>query len=374
MSTIYNNTFMEPTTEDKVKFQIMENSHLMSKRNQKVWQNVLVVVNQEILDRSEHKGKYKQLSLNERHFIEICKECKISNRMIAKYLKRSPNTISKEVKRNLTKGYPTVKYKYKKAHEMAMARRKRTTQNNHKEYYDFKQFVIDNHKENCHWSFYQLIEEFKKQHKGCPHPSQRCLYDWLYDNPDILFLRHYRYKKQINKCSKTYYFGDKNTIDTRPFEMDDYVSIGHYEIDTVYNSDKKGGVLTLNHRATMMYYVVKIPDRKAKTIVKALRELVKRENLKIDTITSDNGSEFANWKIIEKDLGIKWFFARPYRSGDRGQNERLNRDLRIFYNKGVNFHLVDDNELQSKVNKINSMPRLKFNGMSAIEKERHLAC
>ena len=82
--------------------------------------------------------------------------------------------------------------------------------------------------------------------------------------------------------------------------MDDYVSTGHYEIDTVYNNDKKGGVLTLNHQATMMYYVVKIPSRKAKTIVKALRQLVKRENLKINTITSDNDSGFANWKIIKK--------------------------------------------------------------------------
>ena len=62
----------------------------------------------------------------------------------------------------------------------------------------------------------------------------------------------------------------------------------------------------------MIYYVVKFPYRKAKTIVKALRELVKRENLKIDTITSNNVSKFANWKIIEKELGIKWFFARPY--------------------------------------------------------------
>ncbi len=59
--------------------------------------------------------------------------------------------------------------------------------------------------------------------------------------------------------------------------MDDYVSTGHYEIDTVYNNDKKGGVLTLNHQATMMYYVVKIPDRRAKTIVKALRELVNKK-------------------------------------------------------------------------------------------------
>lgn len=61
--------------------------------------------------------------------------------MIAKYLKRSPNTISKEVKRNLTKGYPTIKYKYKKAHEIAIARKKRTTQNNQKECVDLSNLL-----------------------------------------------------------------------------------------------------------------------------------------------------------------------------------------------------------------------------------------
>lgn len=57
--------------------------------------------------------------------------------------------------------------------------------------------------------------------------------------------------------------------------------------------------------------------------------------------------------------------ADAYCSRQRGQNERLNRDLRKFFPKGTEFENRTHSSLQNAVTKINSFPRRKFNGRSA---------
>lgn len=102
------------------------------------------------------------------------------------------------------------------------------------------------------------------------------------------------YKKTKYKKNRKSYINDPErlSIHDRPISMDDYHTPGHYEIDTIFSSGK-GGVLTLNHRATAKLYAIIIPDRTSETVVKALKHLIKRHNLNIKTITSDNGHEFA---------------------------------------------------------------------------------
>jgi IS30 family transposase len=102
-------------------------------------------------------------------------------------------------------------------------------------------------------------------------------------------------------------------------------------------------------------------------VTKGLIRLIKKHHLKIKTITSDNGTEFSLYKFFINKYNIKWYFADPYKSGQRGQNERLNRDLRKFLNKGSTFEHVSPEKLENYVNKINDLPRKKFNGLSAIE-------
>ena len=89
----------------------------------------------------------------------------------------------------------------------------------------------------------------------------------------------------------------------------------------------------------------------------------------IHSITSDNGAEFSYNLVIEKHYNINWYFADPYCSGQRGQNERLNRDIRMFYPKGTLFKEVDRNEFSNNILNINTLPRDKFDGLSALERK-----
>ena len=60
----------------------------------------------------------------------------------------------------------------------------------------------------------------------------------------------------------------------------------------------------------------------------------------VKSITCDRGSEFANWRQIEKVLNCNMYFADPYCAWQKGTNENLNGLLREFYPKGRNLERV----------------------------------
>ena len=52
------------------------------------------------------------------------------------------------------------------------------------------------------------------------------------------------------------------------------------------------------------------------------------------SITSDNGSEFADLSTIESETNTKIYFTHPYSSFEKGTNERHNGLIRRFIQKG----------------------------------------
>jgi len=53
----------------------------------------------------------------------------------------------------------------------------------------------------------------------------------------------------------------------------------------------------------------------------------------VKTITFDNGKEFTLHETIAKTIDCATFFAKPYHSWERGQNENANGLLRQFFPK-----------------------------------------
>ena len=87
----------------------------------------------------------------------------------------------------------------------------------------------------------------------------------------------------------------------------------------------------------------------------------------IHTITLDNGSEFADFKGIEEDLGATIYFADPRSPWQRGLNENTNDILRFFFPKGTDFSKVSEMELAKVVYLINSRPRKCLDYLSPID-------
>lgn len=165
------------------------------------------------------------------------------------------------------------------------------------------------------------------------------------------------------------------TIHDRPEEIKTREEIGHWEMDLVegLKGKKEPYLLVLSERKTRKEIIELIPNKEASSVAKALDRIERklgvvkfRETFK--TITTDNGAEFRNWKIIEKSYtGSKkartiQYFADAYSSWQRGTNENINKMIRRFLPKGTSFKELKQKDVKRIEKWINNYPRkiLKF--------------
>ena len=85
----------------------------------------------------------------------------------------------------------------------------------------------------------------------------------------------------------------------------------------------------------------------------------------VKTITSDRGTEFANWAKIEQALNCDMYFADPYCTWQKGTDENSNSLLREFYPKEKNLSRVNSATLKRGLALINAKPRKVLNFASA---------
>ena len=176
-------------------------------------------------------------------------------------------------------------------------------------------------------------------------------------------------KKEIVRKNKKHL---GRSIEERAAIVSERKEIGHWEIDTVVG--KKAGresvVLTLVEKVTDYYIAIKIPGKDPISVMTALdvlREEYGEEYFStvFKTITADNGSEFSELSTLEA-YGTKIYFAHPYSSWERAQNERHNRLFRRYIPKGVSIEDYSSEQILSFADSMNALPR-KILGYSTPE-------
>ena len=95
----------------------------------------------------------------------------------------------------------------------------------------------------------------------------------------------------------------------------------------------------------------------AQTLIRAL--LPFKEH--VYTITSDNGTEFAEHKQAARRLDADFYFAHPYCSWQRGLNEYTNKLIREYIPKKTSFDDFNSREIKQIQYEINKRPRKLFN-------------
>lgn len=85
----------------------------------------------------------------------------------------------------------------------------------------------------------------------------------------------------------------------------------------------------------LILYSIKDEQHSVTELAEQAARILKPHQHWIHTITSDNGKEFAEHQKISQDLKIKFYFAQPYHSWERGSNENLNGLIRQYIPKGV---------------------------------------
>lgn len=166
------------------------------------------------------------------------------------------------------------------------------------------------------------------------------------------------------------------SIERRPKEIKDRLSFGHWEMDCVCGSTKPV-LLVLSERLTRKEIIFKMENQKAISVIKCLNILERRFGKQFKkifkTITVDNGSEFSDFKGIEKSCYGKYakrthvYYCHPYCSSERGTNERLNREIRRLIPKGMNLAKYSTDDIKQVEDWINNYPREVLNYATSSE-------
>ena len=308
---------------------------------------------------------YHHLTIEERCCIrEFYKNGK-SFREIAVLVGRNVSTISREINRN--KSFMNCKPAYypHTAQKKYLLRRSFC----HRGMF-WNEEVIDyiNDKLRSTWSPEQIANtpcELKM-------PSFKTIYRWIYEkylvNGDVKVLRKKgKTRKRLGNGGR---FTTGKSIRKRDKSVYKRKEFGHWEADTVVSGQGKTKYCfaTLAERATRYYIAVKMPNRSATTMAKAIiQTLSEFPKEAVKSITCDRGSEFANWREIESALGCNMYFADPYCAWQKGTNENLNGLLREFYPKGRNLERVSPLTLKKNLALINARPKKVLNYRKPID-------
>ena len=145
----------------------------------------------------------------------------------------------------------------------------------------------------------------------------------------------------------------KRHISQGPGSVQARTCTGHFEGDTVMGADARHCVLTLVDRKTRYLVIKKLsPDQGASGAALALA--IAELGGQVKTITLDNGTEFHDYASVERISGVKFYFATPYHSWERGTNENTNGLIRQYGHVSVKTvtKQVGDRQMRFKTRKL----------------------
>ncbi len=146
-------------------------------------------------------------------------------------------------------------------------------------------------------------------------------------------------------------------IEKRPRTVENRARVGNYEGDLINGLHGTGNLVTIAERMTRFvlfaYVATKEADAVASAVIGLLASLPKSF---LETLTFDNGKEFAKFGRIRQALGIDVYFAKPYHSWERGTNENRNGIVRKVLPKGRSFDDITGEEMRRIDRMLNDRP------------------
>lgn len=298
---------------------------------------------------------YTQLTEKNKVEIDILLKQGMSMRQVAAILGISHSTVSR---------YKAGIYKKRKI--------------NINEKYDIFIDYLYSHYDKRYCSIEVCIYKFKKTHKYAKCPSVKQVYNWINDGKINLTRDKLCYKKRNKKNKGGMMEHIKWNLDNktvlpirlRPKYIEYRQETGHLEIDSILGKrNEQYSIISIVDRCTRKLWLIKAEYKNEYYIDKLIYNYIIKEEIKVRSITVDNGLEFNVLGITAKKLGVKLYKCDPYCSFQRGTNERMNAMVRRFIPKGYSLKYVSQNQLDDICFLINSMPKKIFDFKSTYEIE-----
>ncbi len=263
------------------------------------------------------------LTLEQRYTIYEMKETH-SLKEIGEVIGKDKSVISRELKRNCDQR--TGKYRVELAQKKYLIRLEKKLK---KTFFtvEIKEYV--DHLLKKKYSPEQICGTAKKENIACVSAERIYQYIWLDKKRGGKLHKNLRrkgkkYRKRGDLKDSRGVLPKKRNISERAEIVETRTRFGDLEIDTIIGKDHKGAILTINERMTGYLKMIKLTGKNAQELADQTIKILQKMKPFIHTITSDNGKEFAKHEQIEKALDIKFYFANPYSSWERGSNENLN--------------------------------------------------
>lgn len=306
---------------------------------------------------------YHHLTSEQRYTIYVLLQQKKSRKEIAQTINVSQSTLCRELKRNSgQRGY------HCKQAQVKADDRKRRLQNYRNLTIELRNFIRTKITQE-QWSPQQIVGYLRKHGKKsvCVETIYAYIRTDRLNGGDLW--KHCRHQLKHRKRPVTAQYNavkNRTMIDERPSDWDG-TTPGDFEMDTIVGKDGQGAIVTIVERNTNFTMARKLPEGKnAAALAQMVIIMLTPYIHKIRSITTDNGSEFAEHLLIAKRLKTKIFFAHPYSSWEKGCIEYHNKLIRQYIPKGTNFDSITDQMLKEIVIKINKRPRMKLDYSSPV--------
>ena len=158
-------------------------------------------------------------------------------------------------------------------------------------------------------------------------------------------------------------------IAERPAEAEDRAVPGHWEGDLIIGRKNLSAIGTLVERTTNYTMLLHLPDGYTPELVRdALAAKIKTlpEMLRV-SLTWDQGPEMRDWKQVAVAADIDIFFCDPHAPWQRATNENTNGLLRQYFPKGTDLSIHSAGDLDWVAAELNDRPRKRLRFRKPVE-------
>jgi IS30 family transposase len=287
-----------------------------------------------------------------------------SIRQIAIAIRRSPSTVSREIKRH---GGPA-RYRAAEAESQAWDKAQRPKLCLLARHRKLQEVVA--RKLQLDWSP-QQISGWLKVHfadDGRMRVSHETIYRSLFIQARGVLKRelldHLRSRRVIRRAKNASTAGqargqivDAISIRERPAQIEDRAIPGHWEADLITGS-KNSHIATLVERGSRFTMLVKVNGKDTASVVTALSKQVRKLPAELRrSLTWDRGMELAEHKRFTVATDVQVYFCDPQSPWQRGTNENTNGLLRQYFPKGTDLSQYSQADLNKIALRLNQRPR-----------------
>ena len=319
----------------------------------------------------------RYLSLLERERIQDLHRSGLSIRKIAAEMKRSPSTVSRELRRNTVsvRGYlPHT------AHRLSVTRRARPRRPKLLANAELRGFVQSRLAKK--WSPQQISNRLAKDFPDAPHMrvSTETIYQAIYVHARgelkrelAKQLRRGRAGRKPRKqpdLRRPRFADAMLPIAQRPPEIETRQIPGHWEGDLIIGAAAGSAIATLAERTSRYVMLAHLGrERSADAVRDSLINTVSQlpEALR-GTLTWDQGAEMSEHRAFTIATDMQVYFCEPGSPWQRGTNENTNGLLRQYFPRGTDLSQHTPEQLQAVATELNGRPRKALDWDSPAER------